>query len=196
MADSYVRHTCHMRHTFHSHGVPTMSKLLEIIGLFCNRALLNSLYSAKETYNFKEPINRSHPICVARHMFMCDSTHAILRHDSWVCVTSRLAHMCAMTHSYVWHVSYVCHGSLTCVTWLIHMCGVTHSCVWHDLFICVTWLIHTCDMSHSYVCHDSCICVTWLIHMCDMTHSYVWHDSFMCVTCLIHMCDMTHSYGY
>ena len=40
-----------------------ISRLLEIIRLFfCKRALQKRLYSAKETYTFKEPTNRSHPI--------------------------------------------------------------------------------------------------------------------------------------
>jgi len=39
-------------------GVATISMLHKNIGLFCKRAL----YSAKETYHFKEPTNRSHPI--------------------------------------------------------------------------------------------------------------------------------------
>jgi len=43
-------------------GVATISRLLKIIGLFCKRALQKRLYSAKETCNFKEPTNRSHPI--------------------------------------------------------------------------------------------------------------------------------------
>jgi len=47
---------------FSHYGVATISRLLKIIGLFCKRALLKMLYSAKETYNFKEPTNRSHPI--------------------------------------------------------------------------------------------------------------------------------------
>jgi len=42
--------------------VATISRLLKIIGLFCKRALLNRGYSAKETYNLKEPTDRSHPI--------------------------------------------------------------------------------------------------------------------------------------
>ena len=33
-----------------------------MIGLFCKRALKKRRYSAKETYHFKEPTNRSHPI--------------------------------------------------------------------------------------------------------------------------------------
>jgi len=32
--------------------------------IFCKRALLKRLYSAKETYNFKEPTNRSQPISI------------------------------------------------------------------------------------------------------------------------------------
>ena len=44
------------------YGVATISRLLKIIGLFCKRALLKRRYSAEETYTFKEPTNRSHPI--------------------------------------------------------------------------------------------------------------------------------------
>jgi len=43
-------------------GVATISRLLKMIGLFCKRALQKRQFSAKETYNFKEPTNRSHPI--------------------------------------------------------------------------------------------------------------------------------------
>ena len=42
--------------------VATISRLPENIGLFCKRALENRWYSTKETYHFKEPTNRSHPI--------------------------------------------------------------------------------------------------------------------------------------
>ena len=42
----------------------TISRFLTIIVLFCKRALLKRLYSAKETYHFKEPTNHSHPIHV------------------------------------------------------------------------------------------------------------------------------------
>ena len=45
-----------------SYEVATISRLLKIPGLFCKRALQKRLYSANETYNLKEPINRSHPI--------------------------------------------------------------------------------------------------------------------------------------
>ena len=42
----------------------SMRRLLQIIGLFCKRALYKRLYSAKETCIFKEPTNRSHPIVI------------------------------------------------------------------------------------------------------------------------------------
>ena len=45
-----------------TYGLATISRLLKIIGLFCKRALWKRRYSAKETYNFKEPTNRSHSI--------------------------------------------------------------------------------------------------------------------------------------
>ena len=47
-----------MRHS--TYGVAPISRLLKITGRFCKRALLKRLYSAKETYDFKERTNRSH----------------------------------------------------------------------------------------------------------------------------------------
>jgi len=46
--------------------------LLKIIGLFCKRALLKRLYSAKESYNFKEPTDRSHPIAFSDTLLHTD----------------------------------------------------------------------------------------------------------------------------
>ena len=43
-------------------GVASISRLHKIIGLVCKRDLRKRLYSAKETYNFKESTHRSHPI--------------------------------------------------------------------------------------------------------------------------------------
>ena len=42
--------------------VATISRLLQIIGLFGKRDLQKRLYSAKETYNFKKPTDCSHHI--------------------------------------------------------------------------------------------------------------------------------------
>jgi len=48
--------------TRHPCGVATISRLLKIVDLFCKRALQKRRYPAKETYDFKEPTNHSHPI--------------------------------------------------------------------------------------------------------------------------------------
>ena len=44
------------------YGVATISRLLKIIGLFCRISSLLEGSFAKETYNFKEHTNRSHPV--------------------------------------------------------------------------------------------------------------------------------------
>ena len=44
------------------YGVATISRLLKITGLFCRILSLVQGSFAKETYNFKEPTNRSHPV--------------------------------------------------------------------------------------------------------------------------------------
>ena len=45
--------------------VATISRLLKITGLFCRIPSLLYGSFAKETYNSKEPTNRSHPICAS-----------------------------------------------------------------------------------------------------------------------------------
>jgi len=44
------------------YGVAVVSRIDKIIGLFCKRDLSKRRYSAKETYNFIDPTDRSHPI--------------------------------------------------------------------------------------------------------------------------------------
>ena len=45
-----------------SYEVATVSRIDKITGLFCKRALSKRRYSAKETYNFIDPTDRSQPI--------------------------------------------------------------------------------------------------------------------------------------
>ena len=45
-----------------TYEVATMNRFLKIVGLFCRISSLIEDSFAKETYNFKEPTNRSHPI--------------------------------------------------------------------------------------------------------------------------------------
>ena len=48
-----------------------MSRLLKITGLFCRISSLLWGSFAKETYNFKEPTNRSHPIAFSLRGNVC-----------------------------------------------------------------------------------------------------------------------------
>ena len=68
MCDRSQSYVCHDA----LYGVATMSRLLKIIGLFCNRALLKRWYSAKETYDFMEATTCSKPI-VTWCFFQCCS---------------------------------------------------------------------------------------------------------------------------
>ena len=62
--DPYVHeHECTYTHEC-MYGVAMISRLPKITGLFCKRALFKRPYSANENYNFKEPANRSYPICI------------------------------------------------------------------------------------------------------------------------------------
>jgi len=70
------RHTC-------EHGVSTISRLLKIIGLFCRISSLLYGSFAKETCNFKEPTNRSHPIC------------RVTRCNGLVCTNGESCHTCS-----------------------------------------------------------------------------------------------------
>jgi len=49
----------------------TIRRLLKIIGLFVRISSLLSGSFAKETYNFKEPTNRSHPIVWCMYIYVC-----------------------------------------------------------------------------------------------------------------------------
>jgi len=48
----------------YTYGGATMSRSLQIIGLFCKRALWKRLYSTKETYNLKTSTPRTSPLSI------------------------------------------------------------------------------------------------------------------------------------
>jgi len=62
----------HTQDIIRTYGVATISRLLKIIGLFGRISSLLQGCFAKETWNFKEPTNRSHPIssaCIIRMLW-------------------------------------------------------------------------------------------------------------------------------
>ena len=100
----------HATHVNESYGVATMSRRLKIISLFCKRALLKRRYSAKETYHFKEPTNRSHPIiCLltrrGNRFWMSHGTHV---NESW--------HTCEWIMAHMW----MSHGTHVNESWHTH----------------------------------------------------------------------------
>jgi len=54
-----------------NHGVTTVSRIDSIIGLFCRILSLLLGSFAKETYNFIDPTNRSHPILTFSEWWIC-----------------------------------------------------------------------------------------------------------------------------
>ena len=71
-------------YTSRDYGVTSISRLLKIIGLYCSISSLLYGSFAKETFDFKEPINRSHPIVV-----VVDTMSSDIR----VLIASRAAHV-------------------------------------------------------------------------------------------------------
>ena len=55
----------------HFYGVATVSRIDQIIGLFCRISSLLQGSFAKETYDFIDPTNQSHPILNKSHVFIC-----------------------------------------------------------------------------------------------------------------------------
>ena len=124
----------------------TISRLLESIGLFCKRALQKRPILSKETYNFKEPNNRSHPISCWHDVWFC--------FDCWsarmVCVCVCVC-VCMCVRVRVCVCVCVCVCSCVCVC--LCMCVGVHVCV--RVCVCVSprpfdYIIPTmCD----FYCH-------------------------------------------
>ena len=64
------------------YGVATISRMLKNIGLFCKRDLQKRPIFCKETYIFKHPTTRSHPIfmvmCVIEGKLFSHGTQCVL----------------------------------------------------------------------------------------------------------------------
>jgi len=86
------------------YGVPTISRLLKIIGLFCRISSLLWVSFAKETYNLKEPTNRSHPIS---YVFISGFRYWFLKIQTFICCYLRIQ---TFRHCYLWIQTFIrCH---------------------------------------------------------------------------------------
>jgi len=159
--------------------VATISRLLQIIGFFCKRALWKRRYSSKETCDFKEPTISSPVISV-----MVTCTFKQLRN-----------HLCGTTHLYVRWVSFICAMSLIYVCpqsryqrrcHELHIHATSQSFVWHDSFMCA--------MSFIYMCHESHLCVPSV--EVPETLSRTAHSNNFAVICVAWLVHMSHSARY
>jgi len=119
------------------YGVATVSRLLKTIGLFCKRTLQKRQYSAQETYNLKEPTNRSHPICI---WWMIVATpyanDGLRRYASLFCALCFCTHMIEkILRGYISYrpILYIClfiHIDKSATQWLRSMYMISRVVQW------------------------------------------------------------------
>ena len=122
------------------YGLATISRLLKIVGLFCKRAQQKRLVFSKETYDFKEPTHRSHPIyiCVQQNICVTDMQ------SEWACLT-RSTHM----------PLYMSHSLYT--SWDIYI--LLYTCV---PYMCTHIATHIRRYTHMWdMCSDISLYTSW-----------------------------------
>ena len=145
-----------------SYGVASISRLLEIIGLFCRISSLVQGSFAKEACNFKRIHTRNHPIAVTTHAFVCVNRAQVYIY-ALVCVWG-LSFMCKCVNKHEYKsknmiyayeltntkvnegitintTSHVRKYFCVCVCMYLCMCiGIhvdTHACMDVRVFICI-----------------------------------------------------------
>jgi len=132
--------------SIYTYGVALASRIDKKIGLFCKRALQKRRYSAKETYDFIEPTDRSHPI-VCMYTYMLKSKHIASRRSCFECA----ACVYVLVYSYV-HTCIprkkMARGVL-CV--YVHICTCVYVYTW-----CMCVYIYMYMLNIKYKCYCSC----------------------------------------
>jgi len=143
-----------------------------MIGFFCKRALPNRWYSAKETYNFNEPTNRSHPISI----FQCTQAHVYL-----------FKYIYAQTYSHVYTRKRKKRDASHHARWYVCTLWHTYMCIHTNMFTCVhakkekNWYVASCTLI--------CIYITAYINMYLHSNTYIHSNLFvyMYVLYVIHI---------
>ena len=180
-----------------TYGVATICRLLKIIGLSCRIWSLLQGSFAKETYNFKEPTNRSHPI-PQQLMQICGM---------------QLIQICAQVVAHLdmclWHISMVV-AHLDMNLWLIQICAqqLIQICACGSSSSRYVLVAHICGSSSSrYVlvaCHEPLLCtMVQSTGGVERTKNWRWKLNTQkgCILYLemsvelIYICGMTHSYA-
>jgi len=175
-----VRHPPHSKKLCVRYGVTTMSRLLKIIGLFCRISSLLQGSFAKETCNFKEPTNRSHPITqhkISSYVVLCQFVFCIAYMHAYMheykCIpkkkkvhTNKYEYKHACMHSYICTYSYTYWQ--TCIPIYIHA------------YIHIYMYVHMCTYMHTHT-YYTCICVGF----CKLC---VWECVRVCVCECVRVC--------
>ena len=175
---SFTCDTCYESHSDSilwnsDYGVALVSRIDTIIGLFCKRGLLTRRYSAKETYNFIDPTDRSHPIHVtSRTQYRLVNRPLLQKRPIILSIlltkaSLHVPHTCNKSHSN----RLICHICRLHVAWLILIACHTHNESHSNVLICDTIRFHV-----TWLCLCLCLCLCL---------SILWHNSFPC--------DMTHT---
>ena len=183
-------------HTQWSYGVATMSRPLQIIGLFCRILFLFKGSFAKETYDFKEPTDRSHPIRAMRNVngaimsarTRCSRVQQLreVHLYSALCVYVHI-HIYICTYTYIFTFTYVyvhihiyiyVHIHIYMYVY-IHICTYTYTYVHIHIYIymwmCLVHLYALIYSTYSVSCNITWHNVTWYAMLYTYTNTYtVW----------------------
>jgi len=139
--NKYVIYVCNNRKSVTRYGMAMISRLLQILGLFCKRTQQKRLYSAKETYNLNELTNRSHPICVIQfNMRWLQIVGMRWPHCIYV-----FTHTCVYTDTCIYRYMYM-HTHIYIHTYL-HVYVCTHTYTYVHIYVCT----HTYIYIHTYL---------------------------------------------
>ena len=118
---------CHIWMSRVTYGVASISRIDKILGLFCKRARLKRRYSAKETYNFIDPNDRSHPTgryvaCEWVMSHMNESCHTWMSHVTCEWVMSHMNESCHLSMSHVTYEWVMLHMNESCpYEWVMYI---------------------------------------------------------------------------
>jgi len=166
------------------HGVATISRLLKSIDLFCRISSLLQGSFAKETYNLKEPTNRSHPIStlpwpwhLPSQCQLCEFPYVymFIQHTWYICIHIHIYHFCKFPYVYIYsyvhdvYISlfmYLCIYIHTILDRCINLANVSfvsfHMCIYlfniHDIYI---YIYHFVSF-HRYIFIHTCMIYIYL----------------------------------
>ena len=162
------------------YGVATVSRLLEITGHFRKKALQKRWYSAKETYNFKAPTHRSHPIaidfCVYRPgRVPRTATHCnTSQHTATHCNTQCSATHCNTLQHIATQCVAVCCSVLRCVLQCVAVCCSAWHCIGRvprSLYTLFRVIQNRYDDTLYTHIHPGCMCVRLDVYVCGWVYA-------------------------